>query len=64
MYITHLRSEGATFLEALDELLTIMRATGVTGEIYHLKAAGDYELAQDGRSNRPGSKRRGLKVCP
>ena len=40
MYITHLRSEGAQFLEALDELLQIMRATGVTGEIYHLKAAG------------------------
>ena len=40
MYITHLRSEGATFLEALDELLAIMRATGVTSEIYHLKAAG------------------------
>ena len=40
MYITHLRSEGAQFLEALDELMQIMRATGVTGEIYHLKAAG------------------------
>lgn len=40
MYITHLRSEGAAFHEALDELLAIMRATGVTGEIYHLKAAG------------------------
>ncbi len=40
MYITHLRSEGAQFLEALDELLQIMRATDVTGEIYHLKAAG------------------------
>ncbi len=41
MYITHLRSEGAQFLEALDELLSIMRTTGVTGEIYHLKAAGE-----------------------
>ena len=40
MYITHLRSESAAFHEALDELLEIMRATGVTGEIYHLKAAG------------------------
>ncbi len=40
MYITHLRSEGAQFHEALDELIQIMRATGVTGEIYHLKAAG------------------------
>ena len=40
MYITHLRSEGAQFMEALDELISIMRATGVTGEIYHLKASG------------------------
>ncbi len=40
MYITHLRSEGAQFQEALDELIRIMRETGVTGEIYHLKAAG------------------------
>lgn len=40
MYITHLRSERARFLQALDELIHIMRATGVTGEIYHLKASG------------------------
>jgi len=40
MYITHLRSEGAQFLEALEELIRILRETGVTGEIYHLKAAG------------------------
>ena len=40
MYITHLRSERSRFLEALDELIHIMRATGVTGEIYHLKASG------------------------
>ncbi|MCY4536611.1 MAG: D-aminoacylase [Chloroflexi bacterium] len=41
MYITHLRSERARFMEALDELIHIMRATGVTGEIYHLKASGE-----------------------
>ena len=40
MYITHLRSEGAQFMQALDELIRIMRATGVSGEIYHLKASG------------------------
>jgi len=40
MYITHLRSEGSQFMEALDELIHIMRETGVTGEVYHLKAAG------------------------
>src|SRR5689334_9358362 len=40
MYITHLRSEGDGLLEALDEFLTIVRAAGVRGEIYHLKVAG------------------------
>ena len=40
IYITHLRSEGDGLLEALDEFLTIVRAAGVRGEIYHLKVAG------------------------
>ena len=40
MYITHLRSERTRFMNALDELIHIMRQTGVTGEIYHLKASG------------------------
>ncbi len=39
-YISHIRSEGARFLEALDELIAITRAAGVHGEAYHLKAAG------------------------
>ncbi len=40
MYISHLRGEGAGFLEALDELITISQVTGVSAEVYHLKAAG------------------------
>lgn len=40
MYISHIRSESSQFIEALDEHLDIMRQTGVTGEIYHLKSAG------------------------
>lgn len=39
-YISHLRSEGDQFLEALDELIGIARATGAHAEVYHLKAAG------------------------
>jgi N-acyl-D-amino-acid deacylase len=39
-YISHMRSEGDRFLEALDELLYITREAKVHGEIYHLKAAG------------------------
>ncbi|MEJ7759440.1 MAG: D-aminoacylase [Gemmatimonadaceae bacterium] len=39
-YISHMRSEGARLLQAVDELLTIGREGGVAAEIYHLKAAG------------------------
>jgi N-acyl-D-amino-acid deacylase len=40
MYISHIRSEGSQFMEALNEIIRIVRETGVTGEVYHLKAAG------------------------
>ena len=40
MYISHLRSEGDRFEEAMDELITIARESGAPAEIYHLKAAG------------------------
>jgi N-acyl-D-amino-acid deacylase len=39
-YISHMRSEGARLLEAVDELMRIAREGGVPAEIYHLKAAG------------------------
>lgn len=40
-YISHLRSEGNRFLEALDELILISREAKLHAEIYHLKAAGE-----------------------
>lgn len=40
VYITHMRSEGDKFLEALDEAMRIGREGGVPVEIYHLKASG------------------------
>ena len=40
-YISHLRSEADRFLPALEELITIARATGAHSEVYHLKAAGE-----------------------
>jgi dihydroorotase/N-acyl-D-amino-acid deacylase len=40
VYITHMRSEGDRFVEAVDEALRIGREGGVPVEIYHLKAAG------------------------
>jgi N-acyl-D-amino-acid deacylase len=40
MYISHIRSEGNSIFEAVDELIGIAREAGVAAEIYHLKAAG------------------------
>ena len=40
VYATHMRSEGDRLLEAIDEVLTLTRATGVRTEISHLKTSG------------------------
>jgi N-acyl-D-amino-acid deacylase len=42
VYISHIRSEGDSLIEAMDEALAIGRAGGVPVEIYHLKAAGGH----------------------
>ena len=64
MYISHIRSEGNTFLEALDELIQISREAGIPAEIYHLKAAG---TANWGKLNAAiqkisAARKRGLKI--
>ncbi|MDH4241066.1 MAG: D-aminoacylase [Phycisphaerae bacterium] len=41
MYISHIRSEGNSLLEALDEFITITRKANVTAELYHMKVAGN-----------------------
>jgi N-acyl-D-amino-acid deacylase len=40
-YISHMRSEGDRFLEAIDEVIQIARTASLPAEIYHLKAAGE-----------------------
>lgn len=40
LYISHLRSEGNSLMEAYDEMIRIVNESGVRSEIYHLKAAG------------------------
>ena len=40
MYISHIRSEGNSLLEAVDELITIARKANVAAEVYHMKVAG------------------------
>ena len=40
LYATHMRSEDSGLIEAVDEALAVARATGVSLQISHLKAAG------------------------
>ena len=40
LYMSHLRSEGNTLVEAADELIQIAEAARIPAHIYHLKAAG------------------------
>jgi N-acyl-D-aspartate/D-glutamate deacylase len=40
IYATHMRSEGATEMDALDEAIRIGREAGLPVEIFHLKVAG------------------------
>jgi N-acyl-D-amino-acid deacylase len=40
MYISHMRSEGDYWLEAIDELIHIAKEASIPAEIYHLKAGG------------------------
>ena len=39
-YISHMRSEGNEWVEAVEELIRISREAGLPAEIYHIKAAG------------------------
>ena len=49
-YISHMRSEGDRYLEAMDELIAIARATGARAQMYHLKPAGEanWDLSEAG----------------
>lgn len=40
IYISHVRNEGSSLIEAVDELLRISREAKIPAEIYHLKAGG------------------------
>jgi N-acyl-D-amino-acid deacylase len=40
MYTSHIRSEGSKLFEAIGELISISKQTGIRVEIYHLKEAG------------------------
>ena len=62
-YISHMRSEGDRFLEALDELIRIAREAKVHAQVYHLKAGGPEELAEDAARRSRRSKPRARQGC-
>jgi N-acyl-D-amino-acid deacylase len=61
MYIAHIRSEGNSILEAVDETIRIARKGKLPAEIYHLKLSGksnwnklDSVMAKIDRANKEG----------
>jgi N-acyl-D-amino-acid deacylase len=63
-YISHMRSEGDRFLEALDELLLIAKEAKVPAQIYHLKAAGqkNWPKMQQAIDKIEAARKSGLKI--
>ncbi len=64
VYASHLRSEGAGLLEALDEVLAVGRATGVAVQVSHLKTSGraNWHKLDDALARLNGARQAGLRV--
>jgi N-acyl-D-amino-acid deacylase len=64
LYASHLRSEGAGLLEALDELITIAGQAEIRAEVYHLKASGhaNWGLLDDAVAKIEKARAEGLAV--
>jgi N-acyl-D-amino-acid deacylase len=64
MYISHMRSEGARLLEAIDELIEIAREAKVPAEIYHFKAAGrpNWEKTDAAIARVEAARKAGLRI--
>jgi N-acyl-D-amino-acid deacylase len=63
MYIAHIRSEGNSIFEAVDETIRIAREANLPAEIYHLKFSGkdnwnkiDSVIAKIDKANKEGLK--------
>jgi N-acyl-D-amino-acid deacylase len=63
-YISHLRSEGNQWVEAVEELIRISREAGLPAEFYHFKAAGQQNWDKVDRvvALVNTARRRGLKI--
>ena len=63
-YISHLRSEGNQWVEAVEELIRISEEAGLPAELYHIKAAGMQNWNKVDRvlALINAARRRGLKI--
>jgi len=63
-YISHMRSEGHRYLEAIDELIAIGRATGARVQMYHMKPAGEanWDLSEAGLARLDAARAEGIDV--
>jgi N-acyl-D-amino-acid deacylase len=63
-YISHMRSEGDRYLEAIDELIAIGRATGARVQMYHMKPAGEanWDLSEAGLARLNAARAEGVDV--
>jgi N-acyl-D-amino-acid deacylase len=63
-YISHMRSEGDRYLEAIDELVAIARATGARAQMYHMKPAGEanWDLSEAGIARLNAARAEGLDI--
>ncbi len=64
IYMSHIRSEGITLLESLEEFLGVMRDSGVRGQVYHFKALGEpnWHKLDDAIALIESARREGLPV--
>ena len=64
-YATHMRSESAKLLEAIDEVLALTRATGIRTQISHLKTSGraNWGKIDDALARIEGARAEGLPVA-
>jgi N-acyl-D-amino-acid deacylase len=65
VYSSHMRSEGAGLLDALDETLDVGRRSGARVQVSHLKAAGpkNWSRIDDAFSRIRNARDSGLDVC-
>lgn len=65
IYTSHMRSEGARLIEAIEETVDIGRQTGIRTEISHLKVSGkaNWRLIDDALATIENAQSEGLEVA-